>query len=62
MNDPLTTDPGMTPEQKKCDEETGHNFRWEAPEWDVGFSGLGQCEDCGWIVPYEPADFDDNYC
>jgi hypothetical protein len=51
----------MTAEQKQCDEETGHDFLWHAPEHDVGFAGYGQCRTCGWEVAYEEADYDDNY-
>lgn len=51
----------MTPEQKKCDEETGHDFEWAVPEYDVGFSGYGRCRDCDWHVPYEEPDLEDDY-
>lgn len=52
---------GMTPARKKCDEETGHDFEWFAPEYDVGFTGYGRCRDCDWHVPYEPCNLEDDY-
>lgn len=52
----------MTVEQRTCEEETGHDIEWHAPEYDVGFSGYGQCRTCGWTMPYEEPDYDDNYC
>jgi hypothetical protein len=55
------SDPEMTPEQKKCDEDTGHDFDWVAPEYDVGFCGYGQCKDCGWVVAYEEPDLESDY-
>lgn len=54
-------EPKMTETQKKCDEDTGHDFEWAAPEWDIGFSGHGECTLCGWMVPYEPCDLEDDY-
>ena len=51
----------ITPAQKKCDDETGHDFEWAAPELDIGFSGYGQCKLCGLVVPYEPMDFEGDY-
>lgn len=58
--DLLTEENRMTPAQKQCDEDTGHDFEWAAPEDDVGFNGYGQCKLCGWMIPYEPPDFEYN--
>lgn len=59
----MTSNPEMTAEQRKCEEDVGHDFRWYAPEWDTGFTGYGECKLCGRGVPYEDqgTDLDDNY-
>lgn len=58
---PLTSDSVVkTPAQVEC-ESTGHDFKWYEPEHDIGFYGYGECEHCGWTVPYEEPDLEDDY-
>lgn len=61
MTNSQPAEPEMTPEQKKCDEDTGHDFDWAVPEPDIGFYGYGQCKECGWVVAYEEPDLEDDY-
>lgn len=51
----------LTDEQKKCADETGHDFEGMVPEWDVGFHGHGRCKHCGVYVPYEPDEYSEDY-
>lgn len=62
-NDPQSTET-MTPEQRKCEEEVGHDWRHEPYEYDTNSGGLKQCKLCGWMESdedYDGGDFDDNY-
>lgn len=50
-----------SPEQKKCEDDVGHDIEWHAPDWEVGYPGGGRCKLCGLIVPYEAMDLEDDY-
>lgn len=59
-----TADPEMTPEQRKCDDEVGHNWEHFPYEDDTNSGGYLECKLCGWCEPddgYGEGDFDDNY-
>lgn len=63
-DNPVADPVAMTPEQRKCDDEVGHNWRHVAYEPDVNYGGFKECELCGWTEADDEdygSDFDDNY-
>lgn len=56
----------MTPEQRKCDEDVGHDWNHFAYEPDTNAGGYMECKLCGFITSDDGfdvgSDFDDNYC
>ena len=54
----------MTPDQRRCEEETGHDWRRIAYERDTNYGGFMECKLCGWTQADDGdygSDFDDNY-
>ncbi len=58
-----TSEPvAMTPDQKACDEETGHDWQHHAYEADTNWGGFKECKLCGWTEGDDGdygSDFDD---
>ncbi len=54
----------MTAEQRKCEDDVGHDWIRHAYEPDTNWGGFMECRLCGWAQADDGdygSDFDDNY-